>query len=127
MGEHPPIAMKAWKTQKRREIKKARKQAGTRNARSIGELPGKAVGEGEVGDVVEDAEYCGSTEAEEGVDPCPSQRWQEKLRKASESAGSAEDPGRTSIHAKVLTGSERREASGRPREANAGAEDHERR
>ena len=46
-----------WKLQRRRDIKKARKQAGTRNARSSGEVPGRAVGEGEVGDVVEDAEY----------------------------------------------------------------------
>ena len=97
------------------------------NARSIGKLLCKAVGEGEVGDVVEDAEYAEAAEDDEGVDPCPSQRWQEKLRKASESAGSAEDPGRTSIHAKVLTGSERREASGRSREASADAEDHEQR
>ena len=68
MGEHPPIAMKAWKTQKRREIKKAPKQAGTRNARSMGELPGKAVGQGEVGDVVEDAEYAEAAEDDGGVE-----------------------------------------------------------
>ena len=84
--------MKAWKTQKRREIKNLLKQAGTRNARSIGELPGKAVGEGEVGDVVEDAEYGESAESEEGVDPRPSQRGLEKLRRASGSAGSAGGP-----------------------------------
>ena len=127
MDEGSRITLKTWKLQSRREIKKAREQAEMRNARSTGELQGKAFGEVEVGDVVEDAEYCGSAEAEEGVDPCPSQRWQEKLRKASESAGSAENPGRTSIHAKVLTGSERREASGRSREASADAEDHEQR
>jgi len=87
VGEGPPIAVKAWKMQKRREIKKARKQAGTQNTRSIGELPGRAVGEGEVGDVVEGAEYGGSAEDEEGVDPRPSQRGQEKLRRASGCAG----------------------------------------
>ena len=56
--------MKMGKWQRRREIKKARKQAGTRHARSIGELPGKAVGEGEVGDVVEDAECAEAAEDE---------------------------------------------------------------
>ena len=56
--------MKMWKLQRRREIKKARKQAGTQNTRSIGELPGRAVGAGDVGDVVEDAEYGGSAEDE---------------------------------------------------------------
>ena len=57
-----------WKLQRRRKIKKARKQAGTRNARSIGELPGKAVGEGEVGDVVEDAEHAEAAEDDGGVE-----------------------------------------------------------
>ena len=33
--------MKTWKLQSRREIKKARKQAEMRNARSVGELAGK--------------------------------------------------------------------------------------
>jgi len=46
--------LKTWELQSRREIKKARKQAGTQNTRSIGELPGRAVGEGEIGDVVEE-------------------------------------------------------------------------
>ena len=54
--------------QRRREIKKARKQAGTQNTRSIGELPGRAVGEGEVGDVVEDAEYAEAAEDDGGVE-----------------------------------------------------------
>ena len=68
------------------------KQARTQNARSIGEVPGRAVGEGEVGDVVEDAEYGESAESEEGVDPRPSQGGLEKLRRASGSAGSAGGP-----------------------------------
>ena len=93
MDECPRIALKMWKLQGRREIKKARKQAGTQNTRSIGELPGRAVGAGEVGDVVEDAEYGGSAEDEEGVAPRPSQRGQEKLRRASGCAGSAGGPG----------------------------------
>ena len=84
--------MKAWKLQSRREITKAWKQARTQNARSIGELPGRAVGDGEVGDVVEDAEYGEGAENEEGVDPRPSQRGLEKLRRASGSAGSAGGP-----------------------------------
>ena len=87
MDEGPRIALKMWKLQRRRKIKKARKQAGTQNTRSIGELPGRAVGEEEVGDVVEDAEYGGSAEDEEGVDPRPSQRGRKKLRMASGCAG----------------------------------------
>ena len=78
--------------QSRREITKAWKQARTQNARSIGEVPGRAVGEGEVGDVVEDAEYGESAESEEGVDPRPSQSGLEKLSRASGSAGSAGGP-----------------------------------
>ena len=78
-----------WKLQSRREITKAWKQARTQNARSIGELPSRAVGEGEVGDVVEDVEYGESAENEEGVDPCASQRGLEELRRASWIAGSA--------------------------------------
>ena len=78
--------------QSRREITKAWKQARTQNARSIGEVSDRAVGEDEVGDVVEDAEYGESAESEEGVDPRPSQRGLEKLRRASGSAGSAGGP-----------------------------------
>ena len=64
MDEGPRIALKMWKLQRRRKIKKARKQAGTQNTRSIGELPGREVGGDEIGDVVEDAEYGGSAEDE---------------------------------------------------------------
>ena len=114
--------MKMGKLQRRREIKKARKQAGTQNTRSIGELPGRAVGEGEVGDVVEDAEYGGSAEDEEGVDPRPSQRGQEKLRRASGCAGSRDV---LQVARRCRQAVRGREASGRPREANADAEHHE--
>ena len=107
--------------QRRREIKKARKQAGTQNTRSIGELPGRAFGAGDVGDVVEDAEYGRSA----------GRYWSASK---SEGAGEVEegqwmcgDPGCTSNRTKMPTGCEGREASGRPREANADAEDHERR
>ena len=123
--------MKMWKLQRRREIKKARKQAGTQNTRSIGELPGRAVGAVVVGDGVEDAEYGrsagrywsaakseGAGEAEEGQWMCGERgmprdvlQLARRCRQAVRGEKQAEGRGKPTQMPRIMSGDEHQEGA----------------